>query len=144
MQKRVEESRGHAEGDWKNIRSPASEPVGRDGNILANSHATHTVCACLSQCESLFVCKHTRMSVWMKGVELVPLEPQLVQPSLKKGSKGMKRKEWVVWEKDEGGLDKEIPVPIDGPFGTMEEERGRSWEDKEAGLRPEHRRSYWE
>lgn len=84
------------------------------------------------------------MSVWMKGVELVPLEPQPVRPSLGKGSKGMKREERVEWEKDEGGLDKEIPVPTDSPFGTTEEERGRSWEDKEASLRPEHRRGYWE
>lgn len=113
MQRTTEESEGSTEVDRKNIRSPASEPVGRETGTSWS--------VCVSVC--VFVCENTGMHVHMRGVELgqlllLLLEPQLVQLSAEKGTEETRRKEEEVWEKKEeeerlGGISEDIPVPME-------------------------------
>lgn len=78
----------YTEGDRKNIRSPASEPVGEETGTSWTVHTQHTLSSCVKK-ESVLV--HTSMHVCMRGVQLgqlLPLEPQLVQLSAEKGTEG--------------------------------------------------------
>ncbi len=116
MQRETEESEGYTEGDKKNIRSPASEPLGRETGTSGSTHTQRTLCVCLCQEESVLVSKHRGKHVRFGVVELgqlLLLEPQLVQLSAEKGTEGLRRK----GKKEESGtfrgINEEIPVPTE-------------------------------
>lgn len=116
MQIRTKESKEYTEGDRENIRSPASEPVGREINILVDSRTPRIVCLSACVCKSPHLCVRAQacaLQTYRAGPDATARAT--AGSAISSKTEGMRREkeEKGEWEKEDGGVDEEIPVPTE-------------------------------